>query len=321
MADLYLHSRLIKHINKSFSLDLDLPIACAGAQGPDPLYYRIFPTLPSKQSMVLANQLHNEHIQAYLEEMISFLKEHRTHELESFVYGYICHYTLDVSIHPYIYNKVGVYKLSNPATHKYRGLHLKYERGVDCKLMLDDENRSSAWYPLTKELLPLKKMPVEVEKMLSHVGKNIYNTPELGRLYSEGYTFMYRIIKYLSQDKLGIKKQLFKILDMFRRTTEIKMQDVSFFNYLENGVDYLNEHHKEWHHPVTNEIRTDGVRSLYNQAYNHASDIIKSIKQYLDQGTPINYDQLNLNRSLDTGLDCDDTRPIQHFNIYKKVGK
>ena len=130
MADLYMHSRLTEELIKELPSDIDTNIAFLGSQGPDPLYYK-----SDSKYHDIANNIHRYHTRSFFKTMTNYVKEHNTKTTYSFLVGFISHYAMDVYLHPYVYHKVGVYKKADPSTHHMRGLHLKFERAIDCLLI------------------------------------------------------------------------------------------------------------------------------------------------------------------------------------------
>ena len=49
----------------------------------------------------------------------------------SYLYGYICHYYLDLYTHPLIYYKSGSFKKDDKNTYKYNGVHQEIEYAID----------------------------------------------------------------------------------------------------------------------------------------------------------------------------------------------
>ena len=79
--------------------------------------------------------MHRSDTDKFLINMVDYVKKNLDKETYSFLVGFICHYALDVKIHPYVYYHVGVYKKDDPKTHHLRGLHLKFERSIDALMI------------------------------------------------------------------------------------------------------------------------------------------------------------------------------------------
>ena len=53
----------------------------------------------------------------------------------SFVYGFICHYVLDSSIHPYVEFKTGRFNPRDKKTYKYNAKHHEMETYIDAYML------------------------------------------------------------------------------------------------------------------------------------------------------------------------------------------
>lgn len=75
-----------------------------GLQGPDPMFYRkIFFGSPLHK---LGNKMHSEktsELFAALAKAVHLLSDEEREMAEAYFYGFICHYSLDSEIHPYVY--------------------------------------------------------------------------------------------------------------------------------------------------------------------------------------------------------------------------
>ena len=109
------------------------------AQGHDILYF-YFP-LNLKNGKHIRSQariFHKKNTKAFFINMINYVKENKLEnnlEIMSFVYGYICHYSLDHISHPYVTYKGGIFKSKNKETYKYNSKHSEIETYIDCYMM------------------------------------------------------------------------------------------------------------------------------------------------------------------------------------------
>ena len=108
-----LENKYIKYIDKE--------LLKAFGQGPDPLYFYNLATL-SKGKYIRNNYpelLHNYKTKNFFITLIKEIKERKLEKNKqtiSFLYGFICHYALDTTIHPYILYKTGIYNKNQKET-------------------------------------------------------------------------------------------------------------------------------------------------------------------------------------------------------------
>ena len=80
--------------------------ACAyawGAQGPDFFFcHRFLPFWRGRSLQEYGGRLHDEMPSKVLGAMREFLKAHPDPVYRSYVWGFVCHYSLDCTAHPYI---------------------------------------------------------------------------------------------------------------------------------------------------------------------------------------------------------------------------
>ena len=314
MADIYLHSILAESVIKELDYDFNKNLVFLGAQGPDPMYYKVSGK-NSSNFRYYADRMHDTDTQNLFIHMLEAVKLNNTQETYSHLIGFICHYALDVKIHPYVYHNVGVYKKEDPNTHQYRGLHLKFERSIDAVMIQKELNIKPNKLKLHKTYFPTNKAPLAVMEVMNHVLDKAYNVKHGGVMYLMGTVEMYRNVKRLIYDRFGIKKQFLKLANLFYKG-DMHLTDLSFYNHIEN-YDYLNESKKTWYHPITNEPSNKTVHEMFEDAKTFALELIKYTDRYL-KGEEIDLKKVFTNLSFNSGIDCKDPRDMQYFNNYRK---
>jgi hypothetical protein len=316
MADIYLHSKLSEQVIKDLSRPLNQDIVFVGAQGPDPMYYNVSKK-DGLESRYYADRMHDTNTRLLFKNMVPYVKSHLTEETYSFLIGFICHYALDVSVHPYVYYNVGVYKKDDPATHQYRGLHLKFERSMDAVMIQKDFTIPSRKFRLTRKYFPKTVLSPDVCKMMEHTLKNTYGKDNGGKLYCVGVKKMQKNVRNLITDQFGIKKLLLKFVDLFG-SGDMFLQDLSFFNHVEKGIDFLNEEKNTWYHPITNTPSNDSVEEMFEKAKVFAHSLITQVDAYLYDIKEVDLESVFTNLSFNSGLDCDLHDEMKYFRNYKK---
>lgn len=315
MADVYMHSRMTEDlIKRRNSTNVNREIAFLGAQNSDPMYYATLHK-SAKQYRWYADRMHDTDTRGLMIHMTQYVKEHYSEDLYSFLFGFICHYALDVNIHPYVYYNVGIYKENDPSTHHFRGLHLKFERSIDALLIEQEQKKSSRWINLTHYYFPLKHVPNDVLGLMKSTFKHQFKIDHGDTVYRESVLYMYHILKYMTTDRFGIKKQLYKLFDWFHRKPDLFMADMSMFNHVED-YDFHNQAHVTWHHPGTNEPSNKDVYQLYADALDFAHELIEKVDRYLG-GEEVDLKTVFTNLSLNSGMDCDHSKPFQYFKAYR----
>lgn len=317
MADIYLHSKLAKEVIRGIDYDFNKKIVANAAQGPDPLYYNFF-SKDAKEYRKYADLMHDKDTALLFKNMTNYVKNNLSKDSFSFLAGFICHYALDVKIHPYVYHNVGVYKKDDPKTHPWRGLHLKFERAIDAVMIEKDRKKSAHKLQLAKEHFPLSNPSFEIMKIMDYVLKETYGKAHGGAMYLISTVKMRKTIKRFVTDRFGLKKLFLKCMDLINQKHDLFFQDMSMFHHIEKGYDFLNSKKKTWKHPVTNEEFNYSVHEIYDQALIFARSMIEKVILYIMKDEAIDLDTVFTNLSFNTGVNCDQKEEMKYFNIYRK---
>lgn len=314
MSDIYMHSKMAQEVIDQRQKDVDRNIVYLGAQSSDPMYYATFHK-DGKQYRTYADRMHDTDTQKLLTHLVHYVKEHHTISTYSFLVGFICHYALDVHVHPYVYHHVGIYRKEDPSTHPYRGLHLKFERSIDAVLMEEDLKIKARTIKLVRTSFPIKVPNNEVLAMMKASFKHQFDIDNGDEIYKTSVQHMYNVVRFITQDRFGIKKQLYKLYDLFHKEDDLFMADLSFFNHIES-YDFLNRNHHTWYHPVTNQAFTKSVYELYDEAVVFAIQLLDQVDAYL-AGNKIDLNTVFTNLSFNSGVDCTRSHPFQYFCNYR----
>jgi hypothetical protein len=314
MADFFLHSQLIDELYKLNKDDKYLAYAKMGAQGPDPFYYVIKSKI-QKQSMNLADDMHDSLVNKLLISMTEYVKSHNNEILRAYFKGFLSHFILDVNIHPYIYYFTGEYISDDPSTYQYRGYHLRFERAVDMAYIRYRYDKSAPSFHKRDRVIPSKEVPNEIKALMKHVAKEVYLVEDADQLYTHGYHTMRKLLKLLVSDRTGIKKILLSIADMFMKPSPILLRDYPYHRK-DRVYDYLNLNHSTWHHPITNEPITLSVIDIYQQALDETRYTIEKVFAYIDGDQSIDLASIYKNRSFNSGYDTSKPRKMIHFKLY-----
>ena len=316
MADVYMHAKLAKEVGKQLKKNLIEDLLVIGAQGPDPMYYG-FGHAYHDRYRFFADRMHDTDTNLLFTELFQYAKDHPSVEVYSYIHGFLCHFALDVKIHPYVYHHVGQYDAKDPNTLAMRGLHLKFERSIDAALIEYDTKKKAQWYPIQKETFPIKQAPKEIKGLYQSLMQKRYQFPDGGQMIENSVKSMHQVLKYIVQDRTGLKKVFYKFVDLFNKEQDLFFQDLSMHSHLGN-YDFLNQEHRTWAHPVTKETSSKSVFDLYTDAKTFAIELIEYFDQYLAGEALETIPHMIGNLSFNSGVDCEDKRPMNQYNIYLK---
>lgn len=120
MPDIAVHTKFGAQVLERVQVDIDRAVFDFGLLGPDPyLFYHWY--LPPFRTRVnrYSSAMHREHTGDFLAELVRRAKDNR--EVFSYLCGFLCHYALDSTTHPYI-NRMAGYSAS---------MHMAVEHKLD----------------------------------------------------------------------------------------------------------------------------------------------------------------------------------------------
>ena len=281
MSATYTHHLFTQDVYKSLDINikekLDLDIFNLFGKSFDALFF---------YKPKLGKYAHNHEVNLYFANIIYYLREYhetRNRELLSYLYGSICHYIMDSTIHPFIYYYGGKYEKSKKATHKYRGSHDYLELMIDA-IMANERNGKKIYKSkIGKEVFPKIKFTSNLKSALDQVYLDTFHVVKGSKIYLKGYRNYKFIFKHGMQSRWGIKKIVYRFIDAIHVIPSIKLQN---FCYHVPKLDYtvLNLEHKKWYYPVDKKLSFHySFYDLYDVALVRAKKIITLLDQVIDQ--------------------------------------
>ena len=263
-------------------------------QNMDVLYfYHIF-ALKKNKVEELGHRFHHEHIFDSFNLLISDNKKNKDLELFTFICGLITHYQADTTMHPYI----DFFDKSNNE-RKRIDKHFEVETYLDNYFVNKRLDKNYKRYNNTKFIFNYKEEDI-IKKELDKLFKVYYDYSNMGKKYYRSIKEMKFAFNYARHDKYGIKKVIYKIIDLnpfpIRRTKYL-----SYHFDLNNDDYYLNLNHNKW---FNNNIKSNkSFLDLYDEVIDKASYIINELYKYIFLDKDINIKKLIKNLDYGTGLE------------------
>ncbi len=314
MADFYMHHLFALDVSGSIKRPLDQDLVLIGAQGPDPFYFNVFEKTGAS-SRVLADAMHEKKIDKMLSFMITRASESNDQKLISYVIGFISHVILDQTIHPYVYHYSGLYKPKKPKVGHHRGLHMRFERRIDLEMIKHREQIAPRRKKGLSKIIPKTEIPESIQKMFKDLSSSIYDITGGGDHFTKGIRWMRFVIKTLVADRLGLKRAIFSVIDLFNRRHELFLADFSYAASTK-GIDYLNLGHHPWQHPVTGETHHLSVFDLYDLAIKRFDALMETLGPCLFDGDCVHIGDAIENRSLNSGMLEGDDQTMSYFSLF-----
>lgn len=293
-----------------------------GTQGPDIFFYHnALPWVKGESLSRLGGRLHSEKVGAFFQSalaIIDSIQDAVKEMLLSYVYGYICHYSLDVHAHPYVFYKTGFEIDETEDIKKYDAYHRRFEAEIDV-LMADKILNTDANKIGSHELIMVgKKEALAIADMYHRIFKKIFDLDIPIEEIQKAPDDM-RLITKAFRDPLGIKKPVVAFAEKLMGKHNL-ISNMIYPPKVDSGLDQLNIKHSLWYCPWDKEIpRNSSFMDLFNEAAAEAKLMCESINGYINGNIGID-EVLRIigNRSFSSGLDCcEDIKFKYHDLIYR----
>lgn len=215
-----------------------------GAQGPDPFFYeRIF-----NSALNIGTLLHQQDVDRSLSLLYACAMGDET--LRSYFCGYLCHYALDQTAHPFIYAK----SCTND--------HTRYETQLDMALM--EHCGKSVIDTPPRAILPVDQKAVKmISNYYDRALKPVWDNIEEG-LFERAYGKML-LVQRLASDKTGMKGSMLRGIEKCAGKAHY-ISGKLFDGKVRYQIDYLNLAQAPWSPPWSGLERTETFLDLLESA-------------------------------------------------------
>lgn len=135
MPDVFAHYYFADIFKKNLR-NLDLDSYFIGSQGPDFFYYygQLYFHQEKSKLNELGTLIHKKNIMEAFVYIYNTYTKSNCNQIKSYLLGYLSHYVLDVTCHPFIFYRSGFAKEKREFFF-YNNLHKKYEMSIDAALI------------------------------------------------------------------------------------------------------------------------------------------------------------------------------------------
>ena len=281
------------------------------------MFYNLFSFARGKRIRHFQSYFHTHHTQEFFINLLRYMKE--TPDLDkdtySFLLGFICHYALDSTLHPYIIYRTGIFDKKNPSTYKYNNVHAFMESFLDNDMIMRRMKTNPYHFHHTKFCFDIYPFSSTLKKAIDYSFYNTFHLNNMSKKYYKSLKQMKTAIKVFRRDPYGIKKFFYKLLDSFTPKSTYRFEAVSYYYPLKDKHNYLNSNHTMWRHPAAYDITsTESFVDLYLKSIKKAKVLMCASYDYI-HGKAIDLEKIFQNISYTTGLDCDDKREFKYFDF------
>lgn len=287
------------------------------AQSTDPFIFYKLGNKKGKKIREFQSHFHKNKSQEFFLNLINYIKYnnyYQNKEIMAFLYGFISHYVLDSTVHPYVHYKCGYVKKDDPSTYKYKNQHEYMENFLDNYLIKQRKNIDPYKYKFYDYCFMLKPFSKELVEVIDYAFKETFNFNNFSTYYYKALKDMYFYLKYFRYDRYGIKMFIYKSVDRFTKPNMFRLEAISYHRPLKDVNNYLNLNHQEWCHPcLKREKHKESFIELYAMALKEAMRIIRDVNNYLKGTKKVDLKKDFKNLSYSTGKNCDNKNELKYF--------
>nr|WP_319487984.1 zinc dependent phospholipase C family protein [uncultured Caproiciproducens sp.] len=245
-----------------------------GAQGPDFLYcHRYLPWQRGDSLKEYAEKLHLEKPSKTLAIMREYfgMDNHNTLKL-SYIYGFLCHYSLDRICHPFIQYGAQTLLRSNPEQGEDI-LHNQIESALDVIILRYEKAALPVEFNLKRTVPKNAEVQTGISELYAYLLNRMFDLKDSGSMILQA-TNDCRFVFGLLNDRTTLKQAI---------AERIEKGDKRFVSCHFRGIsegdeyDYANVLHDDWNWPLGSEnIRNESFLELYEDSVLDSMGLIGS---------------------------------------------
>lgn len=281
------------------------------------IFYNLFSILPGKNIRSFQKTFHKNQTQEFFINLLRYIHDNKIYKEDvlSFLVGFICHYALDSTLHPYIIYKTGIFDSKKPSTYKYNNVHAMMEAFIDNDMIKRREHVNPYKFDITSYSFSIKPFSLELNDCINYSFYNTFHIQNMSKIYYKSLKQMKNALFLFRKDTYGIKKTIYKLADTITPRNCFRFEAISYHIPLEDKHNYLNQNHTLWRNPVIYDMTsTESFVDLYLKAIKKAKVLVCASFDYLND-KDIDLEQVFTNISYVTGLDCNNKKELKYFDF------
>jgi len=248
-----------------------------GTQGPDIFFYYISGSL-SKRIRGVGSQMHDADLGLFFMHLADIVKETADSDKRQIIFaytaGFLVHYAVDVSTHPYVYAKT-----ANPTAIKEASHHRHFETSVDVLMLSRIYSKRPNDYKQWQLILPEKVHKEIAAAAASEAIRQVYSRDINPRDIYRAMGEMAQFTRYL-QSKTGRRKRWVGGVEQLVLRAKV-ISALTHMQEVTDGMDYLNEKNAPWSPPWSPDITyTESFAELFESAVKYAAQMIQALYSY-----------------------------------------
>ncbi|MBE5947462.1 MAG: hypothetical protein E7261_00385 [Lachnospiraceae bacterium] len=266
----------LKYIKNTglYGMVLNHPTVYAlGQQGPDMLFY-----YPKIKGGNVGSLMHKENTAEFFECMLHYIERHSGNARERevllvYVAGFLGHYVLDRTFHPYVYS----YSLKFNGILKQNSRHFRMETEVDAYLLKSTKKMEPCFFKGSKTLALSSEEQKAVISLLQYAIMSTYGVL-LSKRRLKATLWNMRVVHAFLRDKRGTKKRMLVSLEYLVLGCPLISNLISGSVENKRKKDLLNLMRKKWYNPYEKDaFSTKSVPDMLKDARYEYIDILQEL--------------------------------------------
>lgn len=217
-------------------------------------------------------------------------------EMFSYLAGFLCHYALDSTTHPYIISRTAL-------EHVFPRSHMSLEHALDVVQFRRDGYENEK-HPVTEHYYPRLHLPETLRPDLDAVFEEVYGWKNCWSALNHSCR-RYRLCYRALENPQGLAARI------ARRTKRDVLCSLAYSESQFHSLDPENTEHRPWKHPFDHELSfTESFPELREKARQFALQLIEASYRLVryGEGSVESISELIGNNSYLSGLPADDPR-------------
>jgi hypothetical protein len=291
------------------------------AQGSDILFFYMNCNYKkAKQVHKLGKYVHQHNSKDFFINLINYIiknKLEKNSEVIAFLYGFITHYVLDSTIHPFIFYKTGIMNKKRKDTYKYNGLHMDMENYIDAYMIYTKEGVKPKDFKVYNFCFNVNSFSPKLSDTIDNTFKETFNQSNISNIYLKSIKDSKKFTHLIKYDPHGTKLFIYKLIDKLMPRSTSKVSGASYHVHQKAKQYYLNLEKNKWNNPVVqNEISDLSFIELYRISLQKCLNIIHQVNEVIYDKKDISIlDEAFLDLSYLTGRSCIEKQKLQYFEF------
>lgn len=288
----FVGSHTIEGLPESIKNGLSVPAFDWGALGPDFLFFhRVIPYAPRKSLRKYGSFLHRLDPKELFDLMFDVYKNGDfTGITRSYIFGFICHYSLDRTAHPYVYQLERQILESGKRQYMSIFIHNKIEHNIDVFVLEKERNLPGGRLNTSSLLTKDPEIINEISRFMCEVINTAFSKSCRPEEIAQSFYDTRRVCGALF-DRFGIKRKVFRGLEKVLRIGPA-VSGIIRPKKPDKDFDYINADKKRWFYLSDKNMKRPFDSSFYDltdKAVEDSNAMILAFSACLDSGEYIDF--------------------------------